>query len=211
MKQLDKKNIEDILALTPMQEGMLFHFLKESQSNHYFVQLSINITGGIDLKLFERAWNIVIENNELLRVVFQWEKLKKPAQVILKKHKVNLKFYDFSALTDGFKRKQQVEKIKRDDRNEKFDLQEVPFRIILSKLDMQRWVLIISYNHIIFDGWSTGIILKEFVTTYSNLFKGRTPSTPMKAKFKEFIRLNQDKVQHEEEEKFWKMMNTLHH
>jgi len=203
MKQLDKKNIEDILALTPMQEGMLFHFLKESQSNHYFVQLSIDITGGIDVKLFERAWNTVIENNEMLRVVFQWEKLKKPAQVILKKHKVNLKFYDLSALTDGFKRKQQVEKIKGDDRNEKFDLQEVPFRIILSKLARQSWVLIISYNHIIFDGWSTGIILKEFVTTYSNLFKGRTPSTPMKAKFKEFIRLNQDKVQQEEEEKFW--------
>ena len=35
----DKKNIADIIALTPMQEVMLFHHFKASESDHYFEQL----------------------------------------------------------------------------------------------------------------------------------------------------------------------------
>jgi hypothetical protein len=48
MAKFDKKNIEDILSLTSMQEGMLFHYLKEPKSDHYFEQLSLEISGEID-------------------------------------------------------------------------------------------------------------------------------------------------------------------
>ncbi|UCH93180.1 MAG: hypothetical protein JSV88_23245 [Candidatus Aminicenantes bacterium] len=71
MKKQDRKNIEDILALTPMQEGILFHYLKNPGDNHYFEQLSLNISGEINRQFFEKAWNWVIEANEMLRVVFR--------------------------------------------------------------------------------------------------------------------------------------------
>jgi iturin family lipopeptide synthetase B len=38
MEELDKRNIEDVLALTPMQEGMLFHYLKDPTSDYCFLQ-----------------------------------------------------------------------------------------------------------------------------------------------------------------------------
>ena len=53
MKAADKKNIEDILALTPMQEGMLFHYLHLPQSELYFEQLSLEISGIANIELFE--------------------------------------------------------------------------------------------------------------------------------------------------------------
>ena len=45
MKKLDKRNIEDIFALTSMQEGMLFHYLEDRGGTRYFEQLSLEISG----------------------------------------------------------------------------------------------------------------------------------------------------------------------
>ena len=95
-KKTERKYIEDIIALTPMQEGMLFHYLKNPESNHYFEQLCLDISGTVDIEIFKKAWNFVIEENEMLRVLFQWEKLKSPVQIFLKEHKIQSEYYDFS-------------------------------------------------------------------------------------------------------------------
>ena len=104
MSKLNKKgrkDIEDIIALTPTQEGMLFHYLKEPQSDAYFEQLCLVIRGDVDIKKFEEAWNHVIRTNEMLRTVFRWEKLEKPVQIILKEHQLQLNYYDFSTNAAG--------------------------------------------------------------------------------------------------------------
>ena len=78
MKKIDRKKIEDIFALTPMQEGMLFHYLKDPENNYYFEQLCLDITGEIDVDIFTRSWNFVVRTNEMLRAVFRWEKIENP-------------------------------------------------------------------------------------------------------------------------------------
>ena len=55
MKKLNKSNIEEILILTAMQEGMLFEYLKKPDSAHYFEQLSLDISGEIDRHLLEES------------------------------------------------------------------------------------------------------------------------------------------------------------
>ncbi len=56
MKKITKKNIEDILALTPMQEGILFHYLKRPGSGTYFEQLSLAISGEIELESLDQVF-----------------------------------------------------------------------------------------------------------------------------------------------------------
>ncbi len=73
--KLARKDIQDILALTPLQEGLLYHYLKDSQSQQYFEQLNLEISGKINRELFQKAWNVVVQTNELLRTCFRWEKL----------------------------------------------------------------------------------------------------------------------------------------
>ncbi|HLP48728.1 MAG TPA: condensation domain-containing protein, partial [Candidatus Kapabacteria bacterium] len=82
----DRKEIQDILPLTPLQQGMLFHSLKESKSDFYFVQLSLTLLGNLEKELCNQAWNAVIDANEMLRTTFQWEKLANPVQIVLKKY-----------------------------------------------------------------------------------------------------------------------------
>jgi tyrocidine synthetase-3 len=203
MKKLDKKSIENILALTPIQEGMLFHYLKDPEGVQYSEQLCLNISGQLDIKCFERAWDVVTEANEMLRTVFRWEKLEKPAQIILKVHKCNLYVYDLTGKNSS-KKKTALEEIKAKDRQKTFDLRRVPFRVILCKIAENKYQLIISNHHILYDGWSTGIILREFFDIYHALSSGNQQvKPPAKPSFKEFIQWirTQDKIK---QKQFWK-------
>ena len=202
MKKLDKKNIEEILALIPTQEGMLFHYLKNPESDYYFEQLSLEISGEINTGIFEKAWNFVVETNEMLRIIYRWEKVEYPMQIILKKHQLQPKYHDLTAEEDNEKFN-QVEKIKAEDRREKFDLQEVPFRVTLCRLEKTKSIMIISNHHILYDGWSNGIILKEFFDAYNDLSNEKELVKPAKIKFKEFIKWNRSlNLDKEKQEKF---------
>jgi len=187
MKEVDKKNIQDILALTPMQEGMLFHYLEDQKSHQYFEQLSISILAQIDPVIFEAAWNIVVQSNEMLRTVFRWEKVEHPLQIILKEYAIKPIYVDIPGKTVSEKQK-LLNAIKVKDRETKFDLQHVPFRITLCKLHPKQYQLIVSNHHILYDGWSNGIILREFFNAYNALSNGKKSIKPIKTKFKEFVK-----------------------
>jgi amino acid adenylation domain-containing protein len=213
MKRVDKKNIEDILALTPMQEGMLFHYVKDPGNSRYFEQLSLDISGEINRNYFEQAWNFVIRANEMLRTVFRWEKIEKPVQVILNHHPFKPKYYDFPGIEKKSGRRENenenetkkwIEEIKTKEWNESFDLSDVPFRVTLCKMEEKKYEMIISNHHILYDGWSNGTILKEFFDVYDQLEKKKTlPTPPVKTKFKEFVERvkNQDR---KKQETFWR-------
>lgn len=201
MKKLDKNNIEDILPLTPVQEGMLYHYLKDPESNQYSEQLTLGISGEIDVNVFEKAWNFVIKTNEMLRTVFRWEKVENLVQIILKDHKLQLKFYDISGKKVN-ERKRILEEIKNIDRRVKFHLQDVPARVILCQVNKDKYEMIISNHHIIYDGWSNGIILAEFFNAYNDLSSGKVPIKPVKTGFKEFVKWMYDRDKNEQE-KFW--------
>ncbi len=202
MKRLNKQDIQDIFMLTPMQEGMFFHYLKEPNSIMYCEQLSLEVSGEIDNELFRRAWDFVINTNEMLRIVFRWEKLDNPTQVVLKEHSCHIVFHDFSNETPDQKKSLMAE-MKESDRNEPFNLQEVPFRVILCKIMEKNHEMVISNHHIIYDGWSNGIILKEFFRVYNQLCQGQLPIHPLKTSFKEFIKWiqSQDK---KKQVQFWR-------
>ncbi|MCP4148658.1 MAG: AMP-binding protein, partial [bacterium] len=216
---MDKKNIRDIVALTPMQEGMLFHYLKEPESILYFEQLSLGLSGDVDVAKFEKAWNHLAKTNEMLRTMFRWEKMKAPVQVELIKHTIDFRYYDLPAEINTVGKKRQtphnqhdgepVEEIKRlqqikiKDRQEKFDLQKVPFRVTLCKIAHRRYEAIISNHHIVYDGWSNGILLKELFQAYETLCKGKQPEQPVKTKFKEFVKTLREQELNKQA-KYWK-------
>jgi amino acid adenylation domain-containing protein len=202
MTPLDKKNIADIFALTPMQEGILFHYLKDTEHNYYYEQLSLEISGEIHVDFFNMAWDVVIETNEMLRAVFRWKKVENPIQIILNQYKLQPKFHDFSDKNAG-ERKKCLEEVKAKDRREKFNLQNVPLRITLCKLESQTYEMTISYHHILYDGWSTGIILKEFFQAYHSLVNKEKLTRPSKSKFKEFVTFIK-KQERKEHERFWR-------
>jgi amino acid adenylation domain-containing protein len=188
MEKVDKKNIEDILPLTPMQEGMLFHYQKNPGKEYYLEQLELGIAGEIDITLFEKAWNFVIETNEMLRTSLRWEKVENPIQITHRRHRILPGFHDFSKQISA-EIKTSIEKIKIKEREKIYHLHNnIPFNIALCKTGSKQHEMIITNHHILYDGWSNGIILKEFIDAYNDFSEGKKPKKPGKPKFKEFIR-----------------------
>ncbi|MCK4258635.1 MAG: hypothetical protein KAX49_06640 [Halanaerobiales bacterium] len=178
-----------------MQEGILYQYLKDRESDQYFQQFSLNLSGKMNIPSFKKAWQLVLESNEMLRTVYAWRKLKKPVQIILKESPLVLKEYDFSeevAVLVG----EKLNELKAGDRREKFDLEVGPlFRIILCKLSDENYEMILSWHHILFDGWSMGIVLKEFFVYFTDFQNGKKPIKVSKNQFKDYIKFcqNQDR------------------
>jgi amino acid adenylation domain-containing protein len=184
---LEKSNVENILPLIGIQEGMLFHYISNPDSKEYYEQLSLTLTGKVSPELVEKAWNAVVESNEMLRTIYRWEKLEKPIQIILKKLEVKVRFHDLSNLKEK-DRRSELDRIKKDDINSYIDITNETFRVLLCKISDEESEMIIGNHHIIYDGWSNGIILKEFLQAYKALSAGELPERVKKNRFQELIK-----------------------
>ena len=129
---MEKKDIQNILALTPLQEGMLFHYLQDPDSPQYFEQLRLEVTGPLDLSLLEKAWGRVTEANQALRTVFRWRNVKNPTQVVLKRYETDIRFQDLSDRLEDQARLRAAEVV-AEDRAEPLDLERVPFRVTVCR------------------------------------------------------------------------------
>jgi tyrocidine synthetase-3 len=185
---LNDKNVEDIIALTPMQEGMLSLYLKDPEDSLYVEQLCLEVSGNMDTLRFRQAWNFIVRSNQVLRSLFRWENIAGPVQVILKEYMFDVEYCDLSR-KEASEKLQLLEDLKDRDRKKGFDLREVPFRVTLVCLAEEKYAVIITNHHILYDGWSSGIILREFFQAYDALSKrGKLPEIPAKTPFKEYVK-----------------------
>lgn len=187
---MNRQDIEDILPLTPMQESMLFQHLKEPDSQLHFEQTCYRLTGEVEVDKVREAWNAAAAANEMLRTVFRWQGLKTPVQVIFKNRPVPITEIDLSQLSHET-RQYQLNQIKKHDRQKKLDLAGQPLRVILCKLAENNYEMIVSNHHIIYDGWSNVIILKELSEAYQQIHMGKKWFKPAKNRYKEYIKWQQ--------------------
>lgn len=166
--KIDRSEVEDIMQLTSMQEGILIEYLLSNNPELYFEQINITISSPLNIRIFRNAWNKVLRKHEMLRTVFRWETLNTPIQIVLKNHEVTIYEHDFSS-KNVKQTKQSLDEVKEQDIRQGFDLRYVPFRVHLCKLDQNNYEMIISNHHILYDGWSNGIILRDFLQAYESL------------------------------------------
>jgi amino acid adenylation domain-containing protein/non-ribosomal peptide synthase protein (TIGR01720 family) len=181
------KNIEAIYPLSPMQQGMLFHSLYAPQSGVYFVQLSCTIRGDFDTLAFERAWSRVIERHPALRTLFVWERQDKPLQVVRQQVKTPWTQHDWRALTDE-EQQLQLATFLEADRARNFDLGKAPLlRLALLRLAADRWHFVWSFHHLLLDGWSLSLVLKEVFIFYEAFHSGDEPMLDQPPPYRDYI------------------------
>ncbi len=187
MSKLDKKNIEAIYPLSPMQDGMLFHTLLNKEKEEYIQQVSTTINGKLNVDAFKNAWQKTIDRNTSLRTSFVYKKVKNMLQVVHKKVKLPFEYLDWSTLAEDQIEK-QIEDLLVNDRKKGFNLTKPPaMRILLIRLTEDKHKLIWTHHHIILDGWSLPLLLKEVFTFYEAFNSGTEINLPFPQPYKNYI------------------------
>jgi amino acid adenylation domain-containing protein len=184
---MDRKNVEDLYLLSPLQQGMLFHTLYSPGSAAYVEQLVLVLGGRPRAAELRRAWQMVVERHSVLRTGFIWEGVPKPLQVVFRKVDVPWQEHDWSALPEA-----EVEarwaRLLEEDRERGFDLPRAPllrFTLVRTAADEHR--LLWTSHHILTDGWSVPIVLGELSAIYHGLLAGAPPRLRPARPFREYI------------------------
>jgi amino acid adenylation domain-containing protein len=182
-----RTDVKDMYSLSPMQEGMLFHYIVDENSTVYVEQMNVRIVGLLDHRLFAAAFNQLIQRHDVLRTIFLYKNLKKPRQVVLTQRTTDIYFRDISQLSDSEKEK-TVENFIIEDREAGFDLsRDVPMRFSVLKLSETEYEIIRTFHHIIMDGWCSEILQKELLLLYSHLKDGLPLHLPTPVPYRLFI------------------------
>jgi len=174
---LDKKEIEKIITpyqelypLSYAQDRLWFLNQLDNEDNSYHVSRAIKLNGVIDISVLEKTFTKLIEKHEILRTVFI-DVEGEPYQKILSPYIFSIPVVSYK--TTGQKKKEEIilDSLERIE-STPFEIEKGPlFRVELVKFSEEESVLIFCEHHLILDGWTQGILFRDFVDIYNELKK----------------------------------------
>ncbi|WP_080606171.1 non-ribosomal peptide synthetase [Rhodococcus opacus] len=160
----DRPGLLDVWPLTPLQSGLLFHAaLAGADADPYAMQVVLTLSGHLDQDRLRRACIAVLAGHANLRTAFVRDSRGAPVQLVL--DDVPLRWRQVE-LTDG-DTGEVAEEILQGDRSARFDMSAPPLiRFTLLSRGPNRAELAITAHHIVLDGWSMPLLVREIFTAY---------------------------------------------
>ncbi|HKN51283.1 MAG TPA: amino acid adenylation domain-containing protein, partial [Amycolatopsis sp.] len=163
----DGRGVEDIYPLTPMQSGMVFHALFQSDERVYFQQVAFVLEGVDDPLSLERAWQRVVDRTPVLRTRIVWEGISEPVQVVQRSVIVPVTHHDWRGLSE-VERNRAWQDVLAADRAEGLDLATTPLlRVVLARLSDTEVRVLWTFHHVLLDGWSVFGVLSDVFAAYA--------------------------------------------
>ncbi|HEY1349801.1 MAG TPA: amino acid adenylation domain-containing protein [Ktedonobacteraceae bacterium] len=201
---------EAILALTPLQEGILYHTLSAPTSGMYIEQFSCLLQGALDIPALRAAWRQVIAATPVLRSAVQWEGLRAPVQVISARAPLPWRDLDWRPLPHS-EQTSQFEQVLLADRQQGFALTTAPLmRLTLLHLGERRYRLIWTHHHLLMDGWSVALVLEEVLAAYEALHDGRAPVLQSRMPLRDYLRWLRQQDRQEAQAYWQRALQDLH-
>ncbi|GHH09286.1 non-ribosomal peptide synthetase [Streptomyces lanatus] len=161
--------VEDVLPLSPMQEGMVFHALYDEQGHDVYTgQMTLRLEGPVDELCLSAAVAKLLARHANLRAAFRTRRSGRPVQVIRSTVDLPWQVTDLSALPPT-EREAALERLLAEDRTQRFDLARPPLvRFRLVTFDERDHRLVISSHHLLWDGWSAPVLVRELFQLYAS-------------------------------------------
>ncbi|MEU3606827.1 amino acid adenylation domain-containing protein [Streptomyces sp. NPDC035033] len=178
--------LEDILPLSPMQEGLLFQTeYDRSAPDVYAVQHTIEVEGPLDAPLLRDCARTLVDRHAVLRTGFRRARSGRSLQVVARTARPPWTESDLGGLPPG-RRAAEAGRLAAADHAERFDLARPPLiRFRLLRLGPDRHRLVVTSHHIVIDGWSTPVLLRELFTLYRA--GGDPDALPPVTPYKEYL------------------------
>lgn len=175
-------------AISPLQQGMLFHHLMAPQAGVDLQQIVISGGDRLDTDRLREAWQQTADRHPILRTAFRWEGLDLPLQEVHDSALVPLVPYAWEG-ADPAAREARFAKFLDEDRRRGFDLRQPPLmRLTLFGGDGDAWRLVWTFHHILLDGRSSRLVLQEVFDLQDAALRGESPQRPLPRPYEEYIR-----------------------
>ncbi|MFE2286473.1 amino acid adenylation domain-containing protein [Streptomyces sp. NPDC059443] len=181
--------LADVLPLTPLQEGFLFHALEaealeaDGAGDTYNTQVAFDFEGPFDAAALRAAGQALLDRHPNLRAGFHHEGLGEPVQAVSDTAVLPWAERDLSALPAAA-REEAAARLAEHERLRGFDLSGPPLlRLTLVRLAPDHHRLLLSTHHIVWDGWSLPVAAQELFA----LWAGRGDTLPPVAPYRDYL------------------------
>ena len=145
--------------------------------SHTTYSLAIRIGGSLDVVALTRSFCEIVRRHESLRTIIA-EMNGEPAQVIEKAWPLALPVIDLLREPENI-REEKARRLASEQAQQPFSLERGPlFRAALARLGQQEHILLFTVHHIISDGWSIGVLIRELATLYEAFSNGKPSPLP---------------------------------
>ncbi|THB85435.1 amino acid adenylation domain-containing protein [Pantoea allii] len=165
------------LPLSFAQQRLWFLDQLENSSALYNIPAVVQLTGKLSLKALRAAFNIIIRRHEALRTTFPATG-NTPLQTIAAHVDLAIPVVDLSDLPLA-ERQLQVSLQAQNESQQPFDLATGPLiRARILRLAHDSHIVLLTLHHIVSDGWSMGVLIKELAALYTAYLEGKPASLP---------------------------------
>ena len=174
---LEESNEDDSFPLSFAQQRLWFIDQLEPNSFLYNVSTTVRIDGPLNVPAFQRSFNEIVRRHETLRTTFRLVD-RQPVQVIAETAEVPIGVVDLEALSTGEKDRES-RRLLLADAQLPFDLSRGPLlRVKLLRLSAEEHTLLLCMHHIISDGWSLGVLVREVAALYRSFVEDEPATLP---------------------------------
>jgi acyl carrier protein len=171
---IERASRDNPLPLSFAQQRLWFFDQLRPHTSTYNMPAAVRQTGPLDLEALERTLSEIFRRHEVLRTTFAVID-GRAMQLISAPAPVRLPVIDLSELSDT-DRETEVGRLVDEEAKRPFDLARGPLlRFTLLRLGTDQHVVLMTMHHIISDGWSTGVLIREIAALYE-AYSGGKPS-----------------------------------
>ncbi|SNR35448.1 non-ribosomal peptide synthase domain TIGR01720/amino acid adenylation domain-containing protein [Actinomadura mexicana] len=163
---IDNGAVEKVFPLTAMQQGMLLHSVGDPAAGFYVNQIVLTLRGPLDASRLRDAWQWAADRYPALRTAFIWEGTDEPLQAVRTSVAVPWTELDWRAAPPE-ERERKLSGLLEDDRSRPFELARAPLmRLVLARLTDEDWHLVLTFHHLLLDGWSVHLVIDDAFGRY---------------------------------------------
>ncbi|MBV9791906.1 MAG: amino acid adenylation domain-containing protein, partial [Chloroflexi bacterium] len=177
LRALPRTSGINTFPLSFAQQRLWFIDQFQPGSSAYNMLSAIRLTGPLNERALLHSLNMIVARHESLRTTFVVEH-EQPRQSIAPVLEIGLPVIDLTAVIAA-ERETTVQQRILEEAHQPFDLARGPLlRAVLLRLATSEHVLILTLHHIVADGWSQGVLVRELTTLYRSFAAGQNPAQP---------------------------------
>jgi amino acid adenylation domain-containing protein len=195
------------LPLSSTQQGLWFLDQLVKGSAFYNIPVAIRLTGPLHLRALEQSLSTIESRHESLRTRFATV-AGKPVQVIMPPQTLTPELIELNDADEG-DREAELLRLAGRWAGRAFNLSEERLvRVALAQIGENEYVLLILIHHIVADGWSVGVLMRELTELYDAYSQDRLASLPeLKIQYADYVMWQRELLESEEMKRqlaYWK-------